>query len=895
MEETYWDRLERVFSSALEIEPAQRDTFLHKACEGDADLKAEVEALLHAHEETSALLIESNLLADQFKLPGPADLIGTEVGPYKLIERVGEGGMGEVFKATRNDGVYQKEVALKLIRAGFYGTEMFARFRQERQVLARLEHANITPLLDGGISADGRPYLVMQFVDGIPITDFCDNNRLTIDDRLKLFKTVCDAVQHAHNNLIVHRDIKPSNILVTEDGKVQLLDFGIAKMLSSEDQGVTAAITQSQVRLMTPEYASPEQVKGESITTASDVYALGVLLYELLTGYKPYRLGKKAIVEVERIICEEEPEKPSTALIRREGERQTRQVSEARRVHAARLRRLLQGDLDNMIMMALRKEPVRRYTSAGQLGEDIVRHLRGRPVIAQKDTMGYRLRKFTRRNKALVSASAAILAVLVLFSMVTANQSRAIEEQALETRKERDRAEDQLAQTNAVVDFITALFSAADPFREGRQDTMRVQDFLVHSADSVKNAFDDQPLIKARLLDTYGKVFRNLSQFDQAEPLLLEALHIRKDFQDSLTYGELQIGPTMSTLAYLFIDQGKFAEADSMFQALDTMLNTHEPDNYLRQAVVKTGQGNLKQRMGQFEEARTHYESALDFKVLHYGENHVEVAESKMNLATALVNLGELEEAERIFKSSLAYLEEELGSENTVVLSNKNNLAYVQADLGKLEESISNYEQVLEGRIALLGPNHIQIAITRNNYAYVLSKMERYDEAIEQYNHSLKLREEIHGADHPRVAGVLQNLASSYLKIGKREQAYPLILRARQIFAQSLGVDHPFYAGNSSLLGQYYHTVQLHGQAVDYLKETIAIQREVYSKDDSRLMQNQLSLARCLAESGSYSEAEGIYHEVIAAGSQENERHETIVKKATSELDTLLAKVDRGF
>ncbi|MDX1420792.1 MAG: serine/threonine-protein kinase, partial [Rubricoccaceae bacterium] len=390
------DRLERLFRAARMHPAEERAAFLDAACADDPALRAEVAALLNADREAdgeafldtppTALLDAAVSEAAQ-----PNPLEGRTVGPYRVLRPLGEGGMGAVYLAVREEP-FQQYVALKIIRAGLHDPEVLRRFEQERQILASLSHPGIARLLDGGVTADGLPYFAMEYVEGRPLTAYCDEHRLPIEERLRLFACACEAVHYAHQNLVLHRDLKPSNILVTPGREVKLLDFGIAKLLNPHLSSSAMPVTRTALRVMTPEYASPEQVRGEPLSTASDVYSLGIILYELLTGHRPYRLTRGTTDEIMRVVCEVDPERPSTRVVRPEtilradGETETItpvDVGEARDVSPERLQRRLRGDLDNIVLMALRKEPQRRYASAEQFSQDIDRHLRGLPVMAR--------------------------------------------------------------------------------------------------------------------------------------------------------------------------------------------------------------------------------------------------------------------------------------------------------------------------------------------------------------------------------------------------------------------------------------------------------------------------------------------------------------------------------
>jgi serine/threonine protein kinase/tetratricopeptide (TPR) repeat protein len=424
-----WVQVKEVLYSVLELEPDQRSAYLDRACGNDPLLRREVESLLH-HEIDDDFLKTIPLEGGSFPDGGAThSLVGRSIGPYRIVEEIGAGGMGEVFRAVRADDQYKKEVAIKVVRRAFDTDSGLRRFKAERQILASLDHANIARLLDSGTTEDGLPYVVMELVEGKAIDEYCDGHDLSLVDRLKLFRLVCAAVHYAHQHLVVHRDLKPSNILVTEEGVPKLLDFGIAKLLAPEAAGQPSDRTATLMRVMTPEFASPEQVRGEHITTASDVYSLGVVLYRLLTGCSPYRTTSGVPHEIAREICESDPEKPSIAIThageRTAGDANSMGMSSASLVslpsteqETRRLRRRLAGDLDNIVLMALRKEPLRRYASVAEFSDDIRRHLEGLPVAARKDTLGYRTGKFVTRHK--LGVGAAVLALLLLLAGMAA-------------------------------------------------------------------------------------------------------------------------------------------------------------------------------------------------------------------------------------------------------------------------------------------------------------------------------------------------------------------------------------------------------------------------------------------------------------------------------------------
>jgi len=427
-----WQRVREVLDRAIELDPADRAKYLDETCGGDRELRQEVESLMASFERAGDTFLEGRAidLAGVDPEP-PAASAGQRIGAYQVVEEIGHGGMGVVYRAVRADDQFRKEVAIKVVRGGLSDDLSTQRFRAERQILANLDHPAIARLLDGG-AVDGRPYVVMEYVHGVPIDEYCDSRKLPVRARLELFRMVCSAVAYAHQRLVIHRDIKPANILVTADGQPKLVDFGIAKIVDA-DQAGTGDPTMTMLRLMTPEYASPEQMLGEPITTATDVYSLGVVLYGLLSGARPYKTTGRTANEMARAVLEQEPGRPSSAVERLEPSG-AEQVSKARSMNPDKLRRQLRGDLDNIVLKAIRKEPERRYVSVEQFSEDIWRHLTGRPVIAQPDTFSYRSGKFVRRHKAAVIG--ALMVVLALVGGIAATMR-----QAAIARAERVRAE----------------------------------------------------------------------------------------------------------------------------------------------------------------------------------------------------------------------------------------------------------------------------------------------------------------------------------------------------------------------------------------------------------------------------------------------------------------------
>jgi len=527
-----WRRIEALFDEATGLAPAERDAFLSRACGDDLEMRRELESLLAADGEAAEFLARP-VVTGAAPSPDPALPAGKVIGHYRVGDKLGQGGMSTVYLATRADDAYQQSVALKILDCGSDRSDLAARFRAERQIMASLDHPGIARLLDGGTTDDGRPYLVMEYIDGVPLDRYCDEHRLAVDARIDLFRQVCAAVQYAHQNLVVHRDIKPSNILVSGDGVPRLLDFGIAKLLEGTRLPGTVEATMTGQRLMTPQYASPEQIEGGVITTATDVYSLGALLYLLLAGRFPYRLEATRSGALERAVVEQDPERPSHAVGRMPaGPRPTPsdlvgedgptvdQLSEARGLRPHQLRRKLRGDLDNIVLMALRKEPERRYASVGLLSEDLRRYRENEPVAARADTLRYRARKFVARHTVGVGVAAAVLTVILVLTATLSVQAVRLARQRDEIQAERDKA-------LAVSGFLEEVFAVSDP-DQARGETVTAREILDKGATRLTETLAGQPETQAALALAIGRAYMNLGLNDRAAPLLAQSLAQRE-------------------------------------------------------------------------------------------------------------------------------------------------------------------------------------------------------------------------------------------------------------------------------------------------------------------------------------------------------------------------------
>ena len=802
-----WQQIESIVDEALDLLPEVRPAYVAHVCQGDAELLTEVNKMLASCERAATFLSApaappGDFIAALAEPPPPEQpMDGQRIGPYEIKRELGRGGMGAVYLAERADGVFNQRVAIKIIKKGMDSDDILARFRNERQILASMDHPGIAKLLDGGTTADGRPYFVMEYVKGIPIDEFCDRHRLSISDRLLLFHQVCEAVHYAHQNLIVHRDLKPGNILVTHEGVVKLLDFGVAKMLDPDLHGGSAyGQTQTGVRMMTPDYASPEQVLGQPITTASDIYSLGVILYELLTGHRPYQMQSYVLREIERIIIEEDPVRPSTAVATtRRFETENGQtatigpqtVTSVRSVNLERLRRSLQGDVDNIVMMAMRKEPHRRYGSAEQLAEDLERHMDGLPIRAHQDTVGYRVQKFVQRNQLLVTATAMIfLALIGGFGMALW--------QARIASFERDIARQQALRAERTKDFLVNVFEIAEPSEsKGREVT--AEEILNRGAIRIGDELMGQPSLQAELREVIGTVYQKLGLYTSAEAQLAEALRLNRDLHGETS---AEVARSLDALGAVLKDKGDYAAADTALQQALTVLRQRYGSVHERVAAGINNLAILHWDKGDYDRAETLFQESLQMKRQLYGEDHPEVVRSLNNLAVLRQRSGQYEAAEALYREALQIRRARYGDDHLEVALSMNNLGLLYREMERFDEGEQLFTDALRIRRATFGDEHQAVAAAQNNLASLYREQGNYAEAEALQREALGVFEKLFTHAHPNTALLRSNLAAILYEKGDREAAFAAYREALDIFEWKLPEAHPNIATAAIGLGR---------------------------------------------------------------------------------------------
>ncbi len=755
-----WRRAVEIFQDLVMEEPGHRRELLEEACGRDASLREAVESLLAADAEADTFLEKPLVERPTAALAAP-----TRLGPYRLDRVIGEGGMGRVYLAIRDDDVFKRRVAIKLVRLDLASSSVARRLRVERQILASLDHPNIAQIFDGGTTEAGQPYFVMEYVEGSAIDDYCDQNRLSIDDRLTLFRKVCSAVHYAHQNLVVHRDLKPSNILVTAEGEPKLLDFGIAKLLNPELGAPNLNPTQPWVRLLTPRYASPEQLAGKPITTVSDVYSLGVLLYRLLTGHLPHRFETQSPREIERILSEEVPDKPSVTVMKSpstSGGATTETLARARDTRPSDLRRKLNGDLDSIVLKALRSAPALRYSSAEQLADDLERRRSGLPVLARQGTWRYRSGKFLRRHRGGVLIAALVASLLVGFAVAMARQSARVARQRDSAQVERDKARGVLA-------LMLDIFQVSDPYADNPAETFTVREALDQAEPLVTRRLHDQPLVRSEILHATGTIYHNLGLYDRAQSLFDRSLSLRRA---ELPMGHPDTGSSLRALGNTLKEQGEFAESETVLREAVTIARENGgPDPvFLVDALNDLTSLYCYERA--YTEARPLAEEALTrARSLPSWDSSGALAEAVTLMATVSYSQGDYAEAVVQYEEAAALRRGLNGEDHPRVAPVLLNLGLARRRLDDFEGAMAAYMEALAIQYKSLGDDHPLLAATYSNLGGAQRALGRYGEAEASYRRARELKIAAAGADHWRVAFYTVRIANVLIEQGAPSEA----------------------------------------------------------------------------------------------------------------------------
>lgn len=917
MSTDHWQQLKELFHATFDLNESERTAFLAKACVGNDELRGRVEALIASHTQAGLFLVTPALVdvgivtvSEQTEEELVTSLAGQRIGPYQIIREIGRGGMGTVYLAERADDQYRKQVAIKLIKRGMDTDAILHRFMMERQILANLEHPHIARLLDGGTSSDGRPYFVMEYIQGQTITEYCDERRMTTAARLELFRHVCSALQYAHQNLVVHRDIKPGNIIVTAEGVPKLLDFGIAKLLSPNWATETGAPTLSMVQVLTPEYASPEQLRGLPITTASDVYSLGVVLYELLSGHRPYHADARTSAEMARVILEEEPLKPSVVITVVEEAHHTAKdagvritpesVGQTREGTVEQLRRRLSGDLDNIVLKALRKEPERRYASAQELSEDIRRHLAGLPVSARQDIFTYRAGKFIRRHKAGGLAALFVFLALLLGTATTAWQSWV-------ARQERDKSDRRFNEVRKLA--RTVLFEYHDqiaklpgstPLRE-----KMVKDALIYLDTLATESGNDAGLQREiaaayhKVGDVQGNPYQsNLGDIEGALTSYHKALKIRETLaaQNSAIDADTRrdLAKSHEAIGDILWTKGDYAAAEASYrrtlQICEALSNSAEgtPEDIFGIARSLHRIGQALSRSGDSAGALKSFSSALDeFEKLT--TIAPDVMKYRRGKGSGYLKIGDIMADRGDWRAALEYhrkalelwsalsaaepLHPSLKRDVTIATSR---IATDLKDLNDLGNALESMKQVVKAQEALVAadPQNAQFnSELGTDYAMLGSiqgKMKNFVAAQENLRRGLKILREM-SRSKTKSEDIQRDLALAYVMAGSVSGDKGDLTEARENYQQALAILEVEPARSASLmnLAQLYEALgdlqarqaermssnstqrtSSLSEAGNWYQKSLAVWRELHTQDMTADYQNKprdiaQKLARC--------------------------------------------------
>lgn len=846
-----WSKVEDLFERAVAMAADERERYLNSACGKDTELRDYVYSLLQA-DSTVAANIEQTIVntvrvafgddtsqAEQMK--------GQMIGRYRVERLLGSGGMGMVYLAKRADEQFDQQVAIKLGRHRLIDPQTELRLRNERQILANLDHPNIARLFDGGTTDDGVPYLVMEYIDGVRIDTYCDLNRLGIDERLRLFQIICSAVHYAHQNLIIHRDIKATNILVANDGTPKLLDFGIAK-LSDAEGAATDGLTREGAVIMTPANGAPEQVLGNNVTTATDVYGLGLLLYNLLSGLRVYETESLTPSELAQLICAEERTAPSRRLLQKKkaaeldndavAMQELEQIAADRSSSLDRLQRRLRGDLDNIVLNALRKEPVRRYRSANAFADDIDRYLNSMPIVARTDSWRYRAGKFVQRHFAAVSAAILVVIMLSVFTVVLSVQNRNVV-------KERDTARE-------VIQFLEDIFMAHDPSRARGVDVTAAE-ILAEGADRIRSNLGDRPEIQSALMGTIGRVYYNLGEYQPSEDMLNQALRLRIATDGDAHPG---VAAIRNDLAEVLIRRAEYEQATEL---LLRSLAVNQLNNDGTSPQVATNLFNLANvylATGKLDDAEAAVRSSIAIFVQFRDQFGIELAEAKSSLARILQVRGDLNQTETLLREAIEIISTSEGLDHPYMAYYLQNLGVLQRSKGDLAGAEQTLQLAIEATRRILGDKHDLLAVTLVDQGMLLHTKGDYKEAERVIREAIDLGIQIHGPRHPRE-GLHKTILGMLLHDkADLENAEAVLRDALSIYDESLTADHQYIASALTELGAVLNTAGRASEARPQLEKALQIRLKDYPPEHVLVAATQVEYADSLSRLGLFVEAE---------------------------------------
>jgi serine/threonine protein kinase len=829
MDSARWEQIQTLFHEVADLSPPEQRTLLNAACGDDQELVAEVLALAEEDARGTSLLDRDLAhVAEQVLDEGmPRTVPFKQFGPYRIKQALGEGGMGVVYLAERTD--LGSLVAIKILRDAWLSPARRERFASEQRTLAQLNHASIARLYDADTLDDGTPWFVMEYVEGVPLTDYCSQHACSIEQRLQLFRSVCEAVQYAHQHAVIHRDLKPSNILVKPDGTVRLLDFGIAKQLESLDTPAGHNQTMTGLRLMTPAYAAPEQVRGQRLGVQTDVYSLGVILYELLAGELPFDLSQLTPAEAEAVIVGQDPEKPSAVTNRAAPDHNHASPSKT-----------AWTDLDVLCITAMHKETERRYQSVEALIRDLDHYLKGEPLEARPDTFRYRLGKFVRRNRRAVSAAALGFTVIVgLVAFFTVRLAKA-----------RNVALEEAARTERIQRFMMNLFEGGDE-AAGPADSLRVVSLLDQGVQKAQTLNND-PKVQAELYQNLGSIYQKLGKFDPADSLLRRALEQRKSLfgRDSS-----EVAESLVTLGLLRADQAKYDEAEQLVRQGLEMSRRHLPPNHPAVARDTYALGKVLGQHGSYDQAIPVLGEAVRLQSAP-GASTTDLADSLSALADTQCSAGHYDICDPVHRRVLEMHRRLYGPRHPVVADDLASLGAVQTDLGYYDKAEQFYRQALDITESYYGKDHPKTAARLTGLGEALGYESKFDEADGALQQALTIQEHVYGPVHPAVAEALNELGNVASMRNHLDEAEARFRRAADIYRAVYGDHHYQVAIALSNVASLYYDRKNYPRAEQLFRDVVRRFTEALSADNVNTAIARLKLGRTLLHQNRYREAE---------------------------------------
>ncbi len=854
MDKKTWNRIEQLWDEVLELPQRERSDFIARIEASEPEVAGHIRELMEALDESEGFLeqpIQESSTALFRKMnqemhdSGEANgsrLIDRQLGSYRILSKIADGGMSSVYLAERADGVFDQKVAIKLMRLGIETPEAEARFYNERQILASLNHPNIAQILDGGVYEDGTPYLVMEYIDGLPLDEYCRKHDLNIDERIRLFLTACDAVRYAHQNLVIHRDLKPNNIFVSKDGHVKLLDFGIAKIL--EDQQ-SADITRTSQNFLSVDFSAPEQVNNQKITTSTDLYSLGVTLYLLLTDSKPYKLTGASLSEIEQVITSQTVTRPSKKVLQEAGSDDDVSIVKS---HYKKLK----GDLDNIILKALEKESRHRYRTVDELTADLNNYLNNKPVSARRATRVYYLKKFIERNILLVASTLLIVTLLILSTFISIRQANI-------AAAERDRAQQEATKSEEVAGFLQDLFETGDPFGDGEDITLA--EVIDRGAERITEELSDQPEVQAELMRVIGNVYHSLGNYTAASGLLEQSVEIHETLYESDDPG---VAIALNDLGSFLRDKGELERAEALQRRVLSIRRDNLDDESIALAETLNNLAAVLYDSDQYRQSLPYYEEALEIFRANYDEDHPHLAAVTNNLANVYYEFNDFDRAQELYRETLEMDRHLYGDEHPYVATSLNNLGRALTDIGKTEEADSVLTLAKKLRINSLGESHPYVAQSYFNLAILKNVEGNYATADSFYTKALQIRRKELGETHPRVATAINGLALMHQERGDLNLAISYFEEAIGILENHSGSQKVTLA---NLKVNYANTLRRTGDLTaseQLLDEAITSLRNAYENEHADIANALKSLGRTRLAQTAPEEALALFKEADA-------------------------------